>query len=73
MREDKRDIEIMETKKKNLKRNYLMSFCSLNVVNTILFYDKPDGPKLVEKAKEIAKSKGRNRIWVEDWEDALNG
>ena len=61
-------------KRIGMKRSILMGQCSLNVVNLVLFnkdMTEPNKMKTLERAKIIAKSKGRYRIFIEDWSEAL--
>lgn len=64
---------LSESKRIAAKRNYLMSFCSANVVKSILFDDGiPTKIKEIALpiARELAKSGGRSRVYLEDWEQA---
>lgn len=57
-----------------LKRKYLGGFCSLAVVNSILFDDKITTSNKVialAAARKIAAENGRTRVYVSDWEEAL--
>jgi len=62
------------SKRMQIKRAYLSSFCSTQVVNTVLFnqdWSAGEKMRILEKAKKIAKKKGRSRVFVEDWEQAI--
>jgi len=53
---------------------YLKSICSPNLANVIVYDNtKTDVEKMeiLKIAQEIAKKKGRFRVYLEDWSDAL--
>lgn len=57
-----------------MKRKYLGGFCTLAVVNSILFDDTiPTNHKVkaLEIAHKAAITDGRKHVWWTDWEDAL--
>ena len=63
------------SKQQQIKRAFLLGFCSLAVTNAVLFsqdWSENEKQKILKKAKEIAKSKERDRIYVEDWQEAIN-
>lgn len=56
------------------RKNYLLSFCSLNVVNSIMLDDTIKNSikrKAIERAREIAKEAGRYRVYLKDYHSAL--
>ena len=54
------------------RRRYLIGICSAQMVNTILYAPGTEKDKQIrfDKAKKIAKSKGRERVFLEDWNEA---
>ena len=64
----------MESKHMRIRRNWLMGFCSIAVVNAVLYDPMTDAQKfkILERAKQIAKAEGRYRVYVEDWQQALD-
>ena len=55
-----------------MKRRYLMAFCSPQMVQTIIYASGTMKEKQdrFERAKKIARTKGRERVWLEDWNEA---
>jgi hypothetical protein len=62
----------MGIEQEKMRRKHLIGCASLQVVNAVLFGDGSYKERLerFERAKKTAKSKGRTRVYVEDWEES---
>jgi len=56
------------------RKRYLLGICSPNVANMLLYNNlltESEKAEVLEIAKKIAFQRGRMRVYMEDWSDAL--
>ena len=66
-------MEIIQTTQVNARKAFFGAFCSSQLVNLIFYnmdYEWQTKMKILDQAKKIAKSVGRERVYLSDWQEA---